>query len=324
MSLKYNTLLIIILLYSNNLIAACVQNPNFRNLVVNVPNRTYTIQYDDSGARDLETIRVNFSGSPINTFTNSKGDCGNAYLYADYVNGWVPNANKIAATNIPGISIEVKATGIGSLNTRYGPPTLANPAAWRIINPYWTIRIIKTGQVTQSANIKPGHIGKMTQRNPIPHSSTWNLTSLNMPANAIKINVVKCTTNSTNYTVNLGDRYDTQFRNIGDTSTSVNIPITLSCAAGTNIKTTVTSSAGYADASTGKINLSGANSAKGVAIQLLDKNNTPIKLNVKNNLQNNVPNGNYIFNWKARYIKISNNIMPGKANSTATVNIRYE
>ena len=313
-----------VLLYSTYSYSACVQNPNLRNIIVNVPVRTYSIQYDDMGSRDLETIYVNFKSSVTNTFSGEDGLCGNAYLHADYVNGWVPNGNKIVASNIPGISVQVKAAGIGALNTKYGPENTSEPWLWRIDNPYWTIIIKKTGQVTQSNSLKSGHIGKMTQRNTVPNNSTWDISSLNIPANAIKINVVKCTTKSPSYTVNLGDRYDTQFKNIGDASASVNIPITLSCAAGTNIKTTVTSSAGYADASTGKINLSGANSAKGVAIQLLDKNNTPIKLNVKNNLQNNVPNGNYIFNWKARYIKISNNITPGKANSTATVNIRYE
>ena len=34
-------------------------------------------------------------------------------------------------------------------------------------------------------------------------------------------------------------------KNIGDVSKSVDVPITLNCAAGTNIKATVTSSAGY-------------------------------------------------------------------------------
>ncbi len=37
-------------------------------------------------------------------------------------------------------------------------------------------------------------------------------------------------------------------KNIGDVSKSVDVPITLNCAAGTNIKATVTSSAGYIDA----------------------------------------------------------------------------
>ncbi|MGJ3354855.1 fimbrial protein [Providencia sp. Je.9.19] len=304
--------------------AACTQNPNLRNVIVDVPARTFALQYDDTGARDLATIQVNFKGSSVNTFSGNNGQCGNAYLYADYVNGWVPNGNKIAASNIPGISIQVKATEIGYLNTNYGPPTAANPLAWRLPNPYWTITIKKTGQVTQPGNLKAGHVGRLTQRNPAPHNSTWNLTSLNIPANAIKINVLKCSIKASSYNVNLGTWYDTQFQNIGSVSNSVNIPITLSCAAGTNLNVTVTSSAGYIDVNTGKIKLSTQSQASGVGIQLLDRNNNPIKLNSKFTLQNNVANGDYMFNWKARYIKTANGITAGSANSTASVNIRYE
>ena len=304
--------------------AACIQNPNLRNVIVDVPARTFALQYDDTGARDLATIRVNFKGSQVNTFSGNNGQCGNAYLYADYVNGWVPNGNKIAASNIPGISIQVKATEIGYLNTNYGPPTAANPLAWSLPNPYWTITIKKTGQVTQSGNLKAGHVGRLTQRNPAPHNSTWNLTSLNIPANAIKINVLKCSIKASSYNVSLGTWYDTQFQNIGSTSNNVSIPITLSCAAGTNLKVTVTSSAGYIDTNTGKIKLSAQSQASGIAIQLLDRNNNPIKLNSKFTLQDNVAGGDYLFNWKARYIKTANTITAGTANSTASVNIRYE
>ncbi|MEQ5726900.1 fimbrial protein [Providencia rettgeri] len=327
--IKNRNLLVIIgsiFAYSAYTQAACIQNPNLRNVVVNVPARTYSLQYDDTGARDLATIQVNFKGSRINTYSGpmSNGRCGDAYLHADYVNGWVPNGNKIAASNIPGISIQVKATEIGFLNTRYGPPTAATPAAWGIPNPYWTITIKKTGQITQGGSLKAGLVGRLTQRNPAPHNNTWNLTSLNIPANAIKINVLRCSTKANSYNVNLGTWYDTQFKSVGSTSNSVNIPITLSCSAGTNLKVTVTSSAGYVDINTGKIKLSGQGQATGVAIQLLDRNSNPIKLNSKFTLQNNVAGGDYIFNWKARYIKTANNITAGTANSTASVNIRYE
>ena len=324
--LNYKILPTLILLNAGYANAACIQNPNLNNVVVNVPARTYSLQYDDTGARDLATIQVNFKSSRVNTFSGptSNGKCGNAYLYADYLNGWVPNGNKIAASNIPGISIQVKATEIGFLNTRYGPPTADNPAAWSLPNPYWTITIKKTGQVTQAGSLKSGLVGRLTQRNPAPHNSTWNLTSLNIPANAIKINVLRCSTKANSYNVNLGTWHDTQFSSIGSFSNSYNIPVTLSCAAGTNLKVTVSSSAGYVDTNTGKIKLSGQGQATGVAIQLLDKNSNPIKLNSKFTLQNNVANGDYNFNWKARYVKTANKITPGTANSTATINIIYE
>ncbi len=40
--------------------------------MVNVPARTYSLQYDDTGARDLATIQVNFKGSQVNTFSGPK------------------------------------------------------------------------------------------------------------------------------------------------------------------------------------------------------------------------------------------------------------
>ncbi|MEY1197447.1 fimbrial protein [Providencia rettgeri] len=322
------TLLIIgsVFVYSAYTQAACIQNPNLRNVVVNMPKRTYFIQYDDTGTRDLETITLQYASPFTTTFSGRDGDCGNSYMHGNYVNGWVPNGNKIAASNIPGISIQVRLNNIGALNTRYGPPNpnKPKPLSWNIANPSWTIRIIKTGKVTQSNSLKSGHVARFTQSNTAPRNSTWNITSLNIPANAIKINVLRCSTKASSYDVKLGTWHDTQFKAIGSTSNNVNIPITLNCAAGTNLKVTVTSSAGYVDTNTGKIKLSGQGQATGVAIQLLDRNSNPIKLNSAFTLQNNVSGGDYIFNWKARYIKTSNNITPGTANSTASVNIRYE
>lgn len=313
-----------LVLYSGYAYAACIQNPNLTNVVVDVPTRTFSLQYDDTGSRDLDTIIVNFKNSQISTYSGKDGQCGNAYLYADYVNGWTPNDNKIAASNIPGISVQVKATGIGSLNTRYGPPDNENSNSWTIINPYWTITIKKTGQVTQAGSLKAGIVGRLTQRNPAPHNSTWNLTSLNIPANAIQIKVLSCSLKNTVPAINMGDWYDTQFKNIGDKSNDIDIPITLSCLQGTNIKASVTATSGVDNASQGQLSLSGTNKATGIAIQLVDRNGNPIPLGSKNIIQNNVPNSDYIFGWKARYIKTTNNITPGSANATATVNIRYE
>ncbi|WP_425415937.1 fimbrial protein [Providencia rettgeri] len=70
--------------------------------------------------------------------------------------------------------------------------------------------------------------------------------------------------------------------------------------------------------------LSGTGSVTGIAIQLLNGSNNPIKLATKNNTIVNSAAGDVRINWKARYIKTAAKITPGKANSTATVNIRYE
>lgn len=311
-----------ILIYSTYSTAACVQNPNYKNVIVDVPNRVYNIQYDDLTTRTLDTITLLYNPSFISTFKEKEGVCGDSVLSGRFINGWVPNSNKIVATNIPGIVLKVKMNNIGYINIDYSNNDEGRK--YVIANPAWVIEIIKTGRVTQSGLLKGGNLARMVQNNTLPNNHQWILSTLRIPVGAITVNSLKCTTKADNYNINLGTWYDTQFKNIGDVSQNVNIPLTLSCAAGTNIKATVTSSAGYIDANTGKLNLSGSNRATGIGIQIVNSNNNPIKLNTKLNLQNNVPSGDYIFNWKARYIKTGDKITAGTANSVATVNILYE
>lgn len=307
-------------LYSGYSDAACIQNPSFNNLQSNLPARTYTIQYDDSSVKDLDTITVYYGSGSLTSHSTGNSTCGSSTLRGNYLNGWIPDTNKIAKTNISGIGITIQTALIGDFNTSYGPSL----NSWRINDMYWTVVIKKTGAVTQSGTLNSGAVARLTQTNTVPSNSTWNLATLNIPANAIRINVVNCSIKNGNLKINMGDWYDTQFKNIGDTSTNVDIPITLSCLAGTNIKATITSTSGYTNAAQGQLALSGTNKATGVAIQLVDKNNTPIPLNTKNTVVNNTPAGDYIFGWKARYIKTANTITPGSANATATVNVRYE
>lgn len=317
-----------VLIYSAYSTAACIQNPNYNNVMVDVPNRVFNIQYDDLTTRTLATFTLNYRPANITSFKENSGRCGdNAFIKGDFINGWTPNSNKIATTNIPGIGIKVKMNNMGYINLKYtgdNYPSNAIKSKFIIINPTWTVEIIKTGRVTQSNTLTGGNLARMVQHNTLPNNHQWILSTLRIPAGAIKVNSLKCTTKATSYNINLGTWYDTQFKNIGDVSQNVNVPITLNCAAGTNIKATVTSSAGYIDTNTGKLKLSGANSATGIGIQLVNANNSPIKLNTKLTMQNNVSSGDYIFNWKARYIKTGNTITAGSANSVATVNILYE
>lgn len=311
-------------LYSGYASAACTQNPNLMNVRANVPTQTpINIMYDNlSTNENLRMITIPFSTLGVNTFAPNAGDCGTSYLRGTYLTGWSPNSNKIAPTNIDGIGIKVATVGIGDLNTVFGPTTLGG---WALMSNNWFLTLVKTKQVTQSGYIKSGNVANLTQTNTAPSNSTWYLSTLVIPANAIRINVLSCSLKSTVPTINLGDWYDTQFPAIGSTSTEVAIPITLNCLAGTNIKATVTATSGTINASQGQLALSGgADKATGVAIQLIDQNNNPIPLNSKRTIKDNVAEGEYIFGWKARYIKTADKITPGPANGTATINILYE
>ncbi|QPE17811.1 fimbrial protein [Providencia rettgeri] len=308
--------------YSYASYAACIKAPYTAHH--SIPNRTIYVQYDNLISNNYVLALHNIEAFTDDYYFASKSanDCG-GYLNLFYVNGWSANSSKIAPTNIPGVSIRVKFNNPAVPN--YIPTSsITASSSWVLPGPIgWSIEILKTGSIPSSGVIKSGQIANLTQYN--TKTGTSFLGATIAFSNNYRISVLSCSlkNNQSTYNIDMKDWYDTQFLNIGSTSTPVNIPITLTCAAGTNIKATVTSSK-YEDTATGKLGLTGDNTATGVAIQLLDKNNNPIKLNAKNSLQNNVPAGDYMFNWKARYIKTADNITPGTANASATVNIRYE
>lgn len=293
-----------------------------------LPAANIIIQADNSIPINTVLASYNVHIYPVGYSLFLAGSVCNTLAEYMYLNGWKVNSNKVAQTNIPGIGIKVYL--YGKTNSNAIPLAGTTPRIYKhTVNsshPYatvWYVEIIKTGSIN-SGVLSAGPLARMQTRDPYKRE-TYVWTNLYIPSN-FKITNVSCSikNNKSTHDIHLGDWYDTQFNNIGDTSTSADIPITLTCAAGTNIKTTVTSSAGYVDINTGKLALSGTDTATGVAIQLLDKNNAPIKLNTKNSLQNNIPSGDYMFNWKARYIKTADKITPGSANASATVNIRYE
>ncbi|MEQ5726622.1 fimbrial protein [Providencia rettgeri] len=302
--------------------AACAKNPNLNNRKEYIPAKTYTVQYDDNSTKTLDTIRLTYGAAPLSITGNPSG-CYNIGL--QLLNS-PPITNSTISTSISGITFTAETAALKvsqPISYWNNSTTLAH-----INSPSWIIRVQKTGYVRTGGMLNSRTIGTLQglgNENGANTRWAWNLTTAILPANTMKIIVLSCSlkNNQSTYNINLGDWYDTQFPNIGSNSTPVDIPITLTCAAGTNIKATVTSSK-YEDTATGKLGLTGPDSATGVAIQLLDKNNNPIKLNTTNSLQNNVPAGDYMFNWKARYIKTAANITPGTANASATVNIRYE
>lgn len=313
-------------LYSGYINAACNQNPSFRNIIKTTPGETIYIQYDDDSSREIYRKTI-LMGSGANSTTSNGSECGTSIMYGQYMNGWKSGNDGYANTNIPGVStlVSIPAAEIANaFSWSKSLPYNNGHQAWIANNGLtWLITLKKTGRITQSGTLTSGNLAELYQTNTLPSYSRWSFSTLRLPSN-LNIIVLSCSLKNTVPVINLGDWYDTQFKNIGDTSTDIDIPITLSCLQGTNIKATITSTTGDYNASQGQLNLSGANKATGVAIQLIDKTGKPIPLSTKNIVQNNVPSGDYIFGWKARYIKTANNITPGPANATATVNIRYE
>lgn len=313
-----------VLLYSGDITAACTRNSSWTTSKdVTMPVDTFNIPYDDASVQILKTYSLAYMSSAANTYADASS-CGQSTLYGEYMNGWgTPDANGFVATNIAGVRIKVSA-GVGGASwypATYGPAPVGTYGFY-ITDTTWDVQIKKTGQITAGNTLTSGLTARFRQYNSTPNSS-WILSRLYIPA-GMTINVLSCTLKNTVPTIIMGDWYDTQFKNIGDKSTDVSIPITLTCKAGTNIKATITSTDGFYDAATGILNLSSASTATGVAIQLVDSTGIPIPLGAKNTVKSNVSAGDVIFGWKARYIKTASSISPGTANASATVNIVYE
>lgn len=311
-------------LYSGSASAACTQNPTNR-MAAYIPNNTLNIQYDNTWTNNyvIATHSIAaFPGLANYNFANANAQLCGGYQDLYYVNSWNGNASKIAPTGISGIGIRVRLNTFGS--SSYIPiQSQKTDTSWGFGSVSWVVDIIKTGAITTSGTIRSGEVAYLTQQNTAV--GTRFVGSILRFQSNYQIKVLSCSLKSPVPTINLGDWYDTQFPAIGSTSTEVDIPITLTCFAGTNIKATIAATSGIINAPQGQLALSGGtNKATGVAIQIVDANRNPIPLNSKRTIRDNAAEGNYIFGWKARYIKTTDKITPGPANGTATINIRYE
>ncbi|MGJ3354844.1 fimbrial protein [Providencia sp. Je.9.19] len=311
--------------YSKYAEATCTQNPAFKNVISDVPTTTYNINYTDMTVRELGQIAtdvyVTTSPSYSSYDPSTTDNCGTAHIYYNFINGWNTNNNN---SGIQGITISAVSSNGSLVPYHQQTPFVANQPPFNFRgNRKWILTIKKTGQVKQSGYIKSGYVAEMIQTNTNPKPETWYLGKLNIPENAIRINVISCSIKDgiSSYDVTMGDWYDTQFTTIGSTNGLINIPITLTCIPGMNIKAKVT---GLSEGANNILSLNGSDKATGIGIQILDKNNIPVIFEQDIDIQNKVPNGDYMFNWKARYIKTATNITPGTANATASVNIRYE
>ncbi len=318
-----------ILPYSLANAAGCIFNPGAGKTSY-LPVDNIIIQSDKSIAVNSLLKRYTVNASPEKTYIFTGGNC--TYITgSQYLNGWLIDSNKIAHTNINGIGVRVVFGGIYSpgINYAYAVPVTSSIQTSQGYSYYpgktnWYVDIIKIGPI-DNLNGQTLKMGDLAERYYYDNTvqKKYIFSKIAIPSN-FRITLASCTINGVDtHNINLGDWDDKKFKNIGDTSNNVDIPITLSCVADTNIKVNVTSSS-IDNAPTGKLSLAGTDRATGIAVQLLNNSNSPIALNTQWTQQDNVSEGDYFFNWKARYIKTANIVTPGTANASATVNIRYE
>ncbi len=137
--------------------------------------------------------------------------------------------------------------------------------------------------------------------------------------------LASCTAASTSANVSLGQWYLSDLSTIGSTTQSKSVPISLNCTGnsnGTSVSASITAQGDSADP-THYIALSGGG-AGGMAIEMLDQNSTILSLNKKFVALSSFTTGNYPLGWSARYIRTSNTMTEGAANSVVTVAFSYD
>lgn len=322
---KAISILFITFFYSSYSFAICKFNPNpIGNTYV--PNQTIFVQYDQPDGA-LKTIHIPITSNTFRFATTDSNYCdfnfmGNWAIKWKYYLG----NRQLVATNIPGIVLQLQLLysspqlGTGLKNVDFYNYHV--PENLTFTSMTWSLTIRKIGPVTQSGTLPAGQLSylRVTKQGGRETLDAGNLHF----RNNFRISVANCSIKNSTLNINLGDWYDTQFPTVGSTSSEVDIPITLSCLAGTNIKATVTGTSGVVNTAQGQLALSGTDKAIGIAIQLIDADKNPIPLGSKQTIKNNVPAGEHIFGWKARYIKTADKVTPGSANGTATINVRYE
>ena len=267
-------------------------------------------------------------------------------IYCDYYGGTMsakitqnlplsPLGNSIYNTNIPGIGIRLYREAEGATNfSGYYPYTSRMYSGYYNLSAgYFVVEIIKTAENTGSGAIAPGRYSTYYADG---YTNIPSLTST-IYGNAITIASSSCEVlGNINKTVNLPKVNKSEFQGVGSTAGEQGFNLDLKCNGGTNPSNYIENNRisldfDYESTDMQTITNSATSStrANGVNTQLVmdyGNQNTIVRkgsrfylgtVNSGQSLQYNLP-------MRARYIKMTQNVTPGKVRGMATVTIHYE
>jgi len=299
---------------------ACAPANGWQNKQQTVSFGNVIIQRDTAIGTVLasKTVAINTSKEYING-----GSCKGATISLNYVNGWIP-LNGIAATNVAGIGVRLTFRQTPSL-TDYA--YIANYSwysysdLWYMLQAVWLIELIKTGP-SSAGNLATGTWASFSISPAV--GASWITTSLAVTGTN-NITSVACSLNSTSINVPLGDVLDIKFTAIGATVGDKSFDVGLTCdkEARINVALAGTQNSDTTDTSVLALTNAGqAGTASGMGVQLL-YGGTPLKIN-NNIVLKTTPGGQETLPFTARYYQTNKVVTPGKANSSATLNITYQ
>ncbi|MBI3311774.1 MAG: fimbrial protein [Serratia liquefaciens] len=272
-------------------------------------------------------ITSNTSGFDCSSSTQTKTAAGVKAYGTD--TGKKDGSAKIFASNVTGIGFAIGAAGyyifwVGNIigSGWFGTDWVLASANTGADN--FTISaklmLFKTGDIT-SGNLS-GKIGTLISSNGI-YPTVWG------PEIPIYITgtvtKIACSLNSTSINVPLGDISASKFTGPGITLGDKGFDIGLTCDKEAKINVALAGTQNSETTDTSVLALTNAGqtgTASGLGVQLL-YGGTPLKIN-NNILLKTSPGGQETLPFTARYYQTKTSVTPGKANSSATLNITYQ
>ncbi|WP_203651230.1 fimbrial protein [Pseudomonas sp. RtIB026] len=247
-------------------------------------------------------------------------------------------------TNVPGIGlavgVRVHANGCGwqpwaDLGTPSG--FLGSPwrgSACNASNPPITngaqvqMALVKTGSIA-TGTVTGGVLLEGTSITAMSLNGTYAIATSGRQSFSLSstiINVASCRT--PDVTVDLGSHKQSRFTGVGSTSPAVSFSVNVNnCPAGLNsIQYQFNPVTSLVGGSNGVLGLSGGSTAKGIGVQLKDRNGTALKYNTQYTLSNynGATGGSYTIPLTAAYYQTSSTVTAGSANAVLTFTMTYQ
>lgn len=323
--LKLNYIFFVIIFFSVNILlvfnvyADCnyddpeLQNADFGKVIV---------QRDVPIGTEIATIHLNNYG-----YTWSDGSC-KANIIMTYNGAKATSIDHVFETNITGVGIEFSyADSAGNYYASASPGTIAHggenygPGGW--VSYGGVIHLIKTNNII-SGTLTPGEVSQMLLTG--NNGSLYDFQKFNLTGGTVT--QVACSITTPQLVFNIGDISAAKFGNTIGTvpqNSEATQNLGLDCDADANINVMLTGIQNPDVTTNSVLALSdqgNTGTAQGVGVQLL-YNNAPLELN-SNIVLKKSAGGQETFPIVARYYQTKTTVMPGKANTSATLNLTYQ
>ncbi|MCK7444012.1 fimbrial protein [Enterobacter roggenkampii] len=300
-------LLLLLTLISVESIAGCTNNIATQNFNLNFS--TITAQ------RDVAPGTVVAAQSGIYNVNFSCTDSSNTYQEA--MNG-TSLGNNLYDIGVSGYGIRVSENDSGGGFHHYFPMAFALGSY--SASYMYKVELVRTSDPAASGSLRSGQIANVSISNQF-FIATWNITGGS-------ITTLACSLSSGSLSFPIGNIPATSFGStVGTTpvNTQVSQTLGLTCNPGANINISLSGQQNPDVANTSVLALSGQGGpgvAQGVGVQIL-YGGTPLNLNNTVFLQQS-GGGLASFPIVARYYQTKSVVLPGTANTTATLNITYQ